>query len=264
MGQKVHPFSTRIGVIRGWESRWFAEKSYAANILEDWKIRNFIKEKLEHAGIARVEIERTAGKVLVIVHTAKPGIIIGKKGSEVDELKKKIQNITKKDIYISIMEVRNPAIDAQIVSKSVAVQLEKRISHKRAMKKAVIAALAAGAKGIKIMCSGRLGGNDIARREWYREGRVPLHTFRANIDYGATEAMCAYGKIGVKVWIFKGEVLPGSGFINMTETKEVRDPRDSRKDHRRHDSRPGDRVARPAADAAVKTPAVEVKTEEKK
>lgn len=240
MGQKVHPFSVRIGIIRGWESRWFTEKSYAVNILEDWKIRNFIKEKLEHAGIARVEIERTVGKVLVIVHTAKPGIIIGKKGSEVDELKKTIQKMTKKDVYINIQEVRHPAVDAQLVSKSIAVQLEKRISHKRAMKKAIIAALAGGAKGIKIMCSGRLGGNDIARREWYREGRVPLHTFRANIDYGATEAMCAYGKIGVKVWIFKGEVLPGSGFVNMTDSRDVREGRnesgrDGRREGRRHE-----------------------------
>ena len=254
MGQKVHPFSVRIGIIRGWESRWFTEKSYAVNILEDWKIRNFIKEKLEHAGIARVEIERTVGKVLVIVHTAKPGIIIGKKGSEVDELKKTIQKMTKKDVYINIQEVRHPAIDAQLVSKSIAVQLEKRISHKRAMKKAIIAALAGGAKGIKIMCSGRLGGNDIARREWYREGRVPLHTFRANIDYGATEAMCAYGKIGVKVWIFKGEVLPGSGFVNMTDSKDVREGRnegrEGRRDNRRHE-RPS------AAPAEVKAPAVE-------
>ncbi|MEI7904093.1 MAG: 30S ribosomal protein S3 [Candidatus Firestonebacteria bacterium] len=207
MGQKVHPNALRIGIIRGWESRWFTEKSYKDSLLEDFLIRKFINKKWEHAGIAKIEIERTVGKVLVIVHTAKPGIIIGKKGTEVDELKKEIQKMTKIDVFISILEVRNPAIDAQLVAQGITVQLEKRISHKRAMKKSVIAALAAGAQGIKIMCSGRLGGNDIARREWYREGRVPLHTFRADIDFGFAEAICTYGKIGVKVWVFKGEIL---------------------------------------------------------
>ena len=207
MGQKVHPNSLRLGVIRGWESRWFVARSYADSILEDFNIRKFINKKWSHAGIAKIEIERTVGKVLVIVHTAKPGIIIGKKGTEVDELKKEIQKMTKKDVFISIQEVRNPAINAQLVAQGIAAQLEKRISHKRAMKKSVIASLAAGAQGIKIMCSGRLGGNDIARREWYREGRVPLHTFRADIDFGFAEALCTYGKIGIKVWVFKGEIL---------------------------------------------------------
>ena len=221
MGQKIHPNSVRVGVIRGWESRWFEEKSYADSLIEDFKIRKFIGGRLEHAGIAKIEIEKTVGKILVIVHTAKPGIIIGKKGSEVDELKKEIQSMTKKEVYISIQEVRVPALDAQLVAKSIAVQLEKRIAHKRAMKKSIIATLAAGAKGVKIMVSGKLGGNDIARREWYREGRVPLHTFRADIDYGFAEALCTYGKLGVKVWIFKGEVLPKQ--IDIKINKEVKE-----------------------------------------
>lgn len=220
MGQKIHPNSVRIGVIRGWESRWF-EKNYAASLLEDFKIRRFIGDRLEHAGISKIEIERTVGKILIIVHTAKPGIIIGKKGSEVDELKKEMQTMTKKEIYISIQEVRVPVMDAQLVAKSIAIQLEKRISHKRAMKKAIISANAAGAKGIKVMVSGKLGGHDIARREWYREGRVPLHTFRADIDYGFAEALCTYGKLGIKVWIFKGEVLPKQ--LDMKETKESKE-----------------------------------------
>jgi len=227
MGQKVHPNGLRIGIIRGWESRWFTEKSYKDSLYEDFQIRKFIDKKWEHAGISKIEIERTIGKVLVIVHTAKPGIIIGKKGTEVDELKKEIQKLTKKDVFINIQEVRSPAVDAQLVAQAITVQLEKRISHKRAMKKSVIAALQAGAKGVKIMCSGRLGGNDIARREWYREGRVPLHTFRADIDYGFAEAICTYGKIGVKVWIFKGEILDKPAVAIKDVTK---DPKDAAKE----------------------------------
>jgi small subunit ribosomal protein S3 len=225
MGQKVHPNGLRLGYIRDWQSRWFTDKKYAGMILEDHNIRNFISEKLNHVGIAKIEIERTVGKVLVIIYSAKPGVIIGKKGAEVDELKKSIHKMTKKEVYISIQEVRTPALDAQLVAKSISNQIEKRISHKRAMKKAIISTLSAGAQGIKVMCSGRLGGNDIARREWYREGRVPLHTFRADIDYGAAEAMCAYGKIGVKVWIFKGEVLGGS--FKNEKTKERVDTKKS-------------------------------------
>lgn len=228
MGQKAHPNSLRIGVIRGWESRWFLEKKYADFLLEDFKIRKFIDERLVHAGISRIEIERTAGKILVIVHTAKPGIIIGKKGSEVDELRKEIQSMTKKEIYISIQEVRIPALDAQLVAKSIAIQLEKRISHKRAMKKAVISSLEAGAKGIKVMVSGKLGGNDIARREWYREGRVPLHTFRADIDYGFAEAFCTYGKLGIKVWIFKGEILSEDQIVKDVNVKDAKDAKEQK------------------------------------
>ena len=238
MGQKVHPNSLRVGVIRGWESRWFLEKKYADFLLEDFNIRKFIGERLVHAGISRIEIERTAGKILIIVHTAKPGIIIGKKGSEVDELRKEIQAMTKKEIYISIQEVRIPALDAQLVAKSIAIQLEKRISHKRAMKKAVISSLEAGAKGVKVMVSGKLGGNDIARREWYREGRVPLHTFRADIDYGFAEALCTYGKLGVKVWIFKGEILSEDQIEKEVkevkkgtkESKETKEAKESKED----------------------------------
>jgi len=223
MGQKVHPNSLRVGFIKNWESRWFAEKNCSDFLIEDFKIRKFINEKLEEAGISRIEIERTVGKVLIIVFAAKPGIIIGKKGAEVDELKKEIQMFTKKEVYISIQEVREPALDAQLVARSIAIQIEKRISYKRAMKKAVISAMQAGAKGIKVMASGRLGGGDIARREWYIEGRVPLHTFRADIDYGTATAYGNWGKLGIKVWIFKGEVLSGkSEESEKSEEKQIK------------------------------------------
>lgn len=207
MGQKVHPIGFRLGYIKDWNSRWFAKKDYAELFHEDLKLRKFIKEKLYHAGIGRVEIERAAKQVRVNVYTARPGIIIGKKGTEIDKLKADIQNQIKKNVYLNIREIRKAEMDAQLIAENVALQLERRVAFRRAMKKSVASALRFGAKGIKIHCSGRLAGAEIARREWYREGRVPLHTLRADIDYGFAEALTTYGLIGVKVWVFKGEIL---------------------------------------------------------
>ena len=207
MGQKVHPVGFRLGVIRGWDSRWFAKKDYAALIHEDHKIRGYLKKKLFHAGVSRIEIERTANKMRVNINSARPGLVIGKKGAEIEALRNEIKGFTDKEIFININEVRKAEVDAQLVAENVALQLERRIAHRRAMKKAVTSAMKLGAKGIKISCAGRLGGHEMSRNEWYREGRVPLHTLRADIDYGFTEAKTTYGIIGVKVWIFKGEVL---------------------------------------------------------
>ncbi|RLB04811.1 MAG: 30S ribosomal protein S3 [Deltaproteobacteria bacterium] len=210
MGQKVHPIGFRLGIIKSWNSKWFAEKDYAALLHEDLTIRNYIKTKLYHAGVSKVEIERVANKASkakVNIYTARPGIIIGKKGAEVENLKNELQALTKKEIIINIKEIRKAELDAQLVAENVAFQLERRVAFRRAMKRSVTSALKLGADGIKIACAGRLGGAEMARREWYREGRVPLHTIRADIDYGFAEAKTTYGVIGVKVWIFKGEVL---------------------------------------------------------
>lgn len=207
MGQKVHPVGFRLGYTKTWESKWYSKKEYRKNLIEDLHIRAFVKQKLKNAGVSRVEIERASDKVKVNIHTARPGIIIGKKGTEVDKLKDEIQALTQKQIYINIHEIRKAEIDAQLIAENVAMQLERRVAFRRAMKKRVTAALRFGAEGIRIACSGRLGGAEMARREWYREGRVPLHTLRADIDYGMTIAKTTYGVIGVKVWVFKGEVL---------------------------------------------------------
>lgn len=207
MGQKVHPIGFRLGFTKTWESKWYSKKEYRKNLLEDLRIRAFVKEKLKNAGVSRVEIERASDRVKINIYTARPGIIIGKKGTEVDKLKDQIQTFTHKQIYINIHEIRKAEIDAQLIAENVAMQLERRVAFRRAMKKRVTAALRFGAEGIRISCSGRLGGAEMARREWYREGRVPLHTLRADIDYGTTIARTTYGVIGVKVWVFKGEVL---------------------------------------------------------
>ena len=207
MGQKVHPIGFRLGIIRTWESRWYAEADYAKLLHEDIKLRNYLKKRLFHAGISKIEFERAANKTKIHVFAARPGIIIGKKGSEVDVLKKELAKLTDSEIFINIQEVRKPEVDAQLVAENVALQLERRIAFRRAMKKAVGQALKFGAQGIKINCAGRLGGAEMSRTEWYREGRVPLHTLRADIDYGFAEAKTTYGIIGVKVLIFKGEVL---------------------------------------------------------
>jgi small subunit ribosomal protein S3 len=207
MGQKSHPIGLRLGVIRSWSSRWYEEKNYAKWLHEDIRLRRFIKEKLYHAGISKVEIERAANKVKVNIHTARPGIVIGRGGKGVEELKKQVQRLTDSEVFLNIQEVRKAEIDAQLVAESVATQLERRVAFRRAMKKAVSTAMKFGAKGIKIMSAGRLGGAEMSRCEWYREGRVPLHTLRADIDYGFAEARTTYGKIGVKCWIFRGEVL---------------------------------------------------------
>lgn len=209
MGQKSHPIGLRLGIIKSWLSNWYAEADYAKQLHEDITIRKYIKDRLYHAGISKVEIERRSKQIKVNIHTARPGIIIGKKGSEVDMLKINLQKVVTgtAEISINIREIRRPEIDAQLVAENIALQLEKRIAFRRAMKKTIANAMRFGAKGIRINCAGRLSGSEIARTEWYREGRVPLHTLRANIDYGTAEARTTFGVIGVKVWIFHGEII---------------------------------------------------------
>ena len=208
MGQKVNPIGFRLGGIKTWRSQWFSEKNYSELVHEDINIRKYLKKKLYHAGISRIEIERAASKAKVNIYAARPGIIIGKKGSEIEKLKKELEGVSKSEIIINILEVRKPEVDAQLVAENVALQLERRVAFRRAMKKCVTSSLKFGAKGIRVNCAGRLGGAEMARSEWYREGRVPLHTLRADIDWGFAEAHTAYGLIGIKVWIFHGEVLP--------------------------------------------------------
>ncbi|MCB0220544.1 MAG: 30S ribosomal protein S3 [Chrysiogenetes bacterium] len=208
MGQKVHPNGFRLGVIRTWQSRWFSEKQYSQFLHEDLAIRKHIKKKLYPAGISRIEIERAAKKAKINIHAARPGLIIGKRGSDVESLKKDLQKLTKTELFINIVEVRRPELDAQLVAENIALQLERRVAFRRAMKKSVTTSLRLGAKGIKVRCAGRLGGAEMGRKEWYREGRVPLHTLRADIDYGTAEARTTYGVIGVKVWLYKGDILP--------------------------------------------------------
>jgi len=207
VGQKVHPKGFRLGVIETWDSRWFARRDYADLLHEDTKIRNFLKKRLYHAGVSKIEIERAANKAKINIHTARPGIVIGKKCAEIEKLKQELGTLTKKESFINIHEVRRPDLDAQLVGENVALQLERRVAFRRAMKEAVARAMRMGALGIRIQSSGRLGGSEIARREWYREGRVPLHTLRADVNFGFAEAKTTYGVIGVKVWIFRGEVL---------------------------------------------------------
>ncbi len=224
MGQKVNPIGFRLGIYRSWSSRWYGgKKNYARFIHEDLKIREFLKKRLFHAGISKIEIERTASATKVIIRTARPGIVIGKRGSEVDGLKKNLATLVGSSVDVDIVEVRKPDLDAQLVAENVAMQLERRVSFRRAMKKAVTTSRRMGAEGIKIMCSGRLGGSEIARSEWYREGRVPLHTLRADIDYGLAQAKTTYGVIGIKVHIYRGEYdLDG---VQPTPKKEERRPR---------------------------------------
>lgn len=207
MGQKVHPKGFRLGVLESWESRWFAEKEYAALLHEDLRLRSFIKKRLYHAGLAKIEIERAANKAKINIYTSRPGIVIGKKGAEIDKLRSELSGLTERDVYINIHEVRRPDLDGQLVAENVALQLERRVAFRRAMKESVARAIRMGAQGVKVRCSGRLAGAEIARTEWYREGRVPLHTLRADISYGTAEAKTTYGIIGIKVWIFRGEVL---------------------------------------------------------
>jgi small subunit ribosomal protein S3 len=207
LGQKVNPIGLRLGIVKTWDSRWYAGKNYADYILEDHKIRKFIKKKLYHAGISRIEIERSAKRVRLRIFTARPGIVIGKKGSEIEQLKKDLEKLISQEVLIDIQEVRKPEIDAQLVAENVALQIERRVAFRRAMKRGVSSAMRFGAQGVKIICAGRLGGAEMARTEWYKEGRVPLHTLRADIDYGFTEAKTTYGLIGIKVFIFNGEIL---------------------------------------------------------
>jgi small subunit ribosomal protein S3 len=207
LGQKVHPHGFRLGITRTWDSRWYSQREYGDFLVEDLKLRDYVKKRLAQASISKIEIERAAGKIRLLIHTARPGIVIGPKGAEIEKLRRQLLKITDKDVIVDIKEIRKPEIDAQLVAENVAQQLERRIAFRRAMKKSVTSALKSGAKGIRIATAGRLGGAEMARREWYREGRVPLHTLRADIDYGFAQASTTYGVIGVKVWIFKGEMI---------------------------------------------------------
>ena len=207
MGQKVHPYGFRLGTLYGWQSNWFAERKYGEQLHEDLRIRAYIKKKLFHAGIAKVVIDRTGDKVVLNIHTARPGILIGKRGAEVEVLREELARFTDhKEIFVNIREIRKAELDAQLVAENVALQLERRVAFRRAMKKAVTSTMKFGAGGIRIQCAGRLGGSEMGRREWYREGRVPLHTLRAEIDFGMAEAKTTYGIIGVKCWVFKGDI----------------------------------------------------------
>ncbi len=225
MGQKVHPYGFRIGTLYGWQSNWFAEKHYARQLHEDLAIRKFIKKKLYHAGISKVVIDRSGEKIVVNIHTARPGILIGKRGAEVETLRGELTKFSKHtEIFINIKEIRKAELDAQLVAENVALQLERRVAFRRAMKKAVTSTMKFGAGGIRIQCAGRLGGSEMGRREWYREGRVPLHTLRAEIEYGLAEAKTTYGIIGVKCWIFKGEASDKdirSGALNLRVQDEA-------------------------------------------
>ncbi len=208
MGQKVHPFGLRLGYNKTWRSRWYAKKDYVELLHEDLQLKKELKKKLGHAGVSTIEIERPGNKIRITIFTSRPGIIIGRKGSEIDKLKSDIQKRTKRDVFININEIHRPELEAQLVAESIALQLEKRIAFRRAMRKAVDSALKVNAKGIRVCCAGRLNGAEIARTEWYLKGRLPLHTLRADIDYGLAEAFTTYGLIGVKVWIYKGELFP--------------------------------------------------------
>lgn len=207
MGQKVNPTGLRLGIVKTWESRWYAGKNYSDFILEDFNLRKYLKKRLYHAGVSRIEIERSSKRLRLRIFTARPGIVIGKKGAEINQLKQELSKLTSQDVFIDIQEIRKPEVDAQLVAENVALQLERRVAFRRAMKRGVSSAMRFGAQGVKIICSGRLGGAEMARTEWYKEGRIPLHTLRADIDYGFTEAKTTYGIIGVKVFVFKGEIL---------------------------------------------------------
>ena len=206
MGQKTHPIGFRLGYIKTWDSKWYAEKDYARLLHEDIRLRNYIKQKLYHAGISRITIERSTNKCRINIHTARPAVVIGRRGQEVDTLRQELQRQTRADLFINIHEVRPAEADAQLISENVALQLERRVSFRRALKKAISLATKFGAQGVRIRAAGRLGGSEMSRKEWYREGRVPLHTLRADIDFGQATAKTTYGTIGVKVWVFKGEI----------------------------------------------------------
>ena len=207
MGQKVNPIGFRLGIVKTWESKWYAGKKYSDYILEDFNLRKYIKKKLYHAGISKIEIERSTKRIRLRIYTSRPGIVIGKKGSEIEKLKKELEQMVSQDVMVDIQEVKKPELNAQLVAENVALQIVRRVAFRRAMKRGVSSAMRFGAKGVKIICAGRLGGAEMARTEWYREGRVPLHTLRADIDYGFIEAKTTYGLIGIKVFVFNGEIL---------------------------------------------------------
>ncbi|MDR3505214.1 MAG: 30S ribosomal protein S3 [Acidocella sp.] len=220
MGHKINPIGLRLGITRTWDSRWYADKDYAKLLHDDIKLRNHLRGKLQQAGVSRVVIERPAKKPRVTIYAARPGVVIGKKGQDIDSLRKELSSMVKADVALNIMEIRKPEIDATLVAENISQQLERRVAFRRAMKRAVQSAMRLGAQGIKITCSGRLGGAEIARVEWYREGRVPLHTLRADIDYGVATAKTTYGTCGVKVWIFKGEILVQDPFAQDKRAAE--------------------------------------------
>jgi len=232
VGQKVNPISFHLGVTRDWDARWFNDKGYAEALQEDLYVREQIKKRFHHAGISRIEIERAANRAKVTIHTARPGIIIGRKGAEIDGLRGELEKKTGKQIMINIEEIRRPELEAQLVSESIASQLLRRIGFRRAIKKTLLASMKAGAQGVKIMCSGRLGGAEMARCEWQREGRVPLQTLRADIDYGQTEAKTKYGQIGIKVWIFRGERLDRASAAEHRRAAEAAAPQPERRERR--------------------------------
>jgi small subunit ribosomal protein S3 len=207
MGQKVNPISLRLGINRTWESRWYADADYGTLLHEDLRIREYLRKRLTQAGVSRIIIERPAKKARISIHTARPGVVIGKKGADIEKLRRELQNMTGGEVHLNIVEIRKPEIDATLVAENIAQQLERRVAFRRAMKRAVQSAMRLGAEGIRINCGGRLGGAEIARTEWYREGRVPLHTLRADVDYGEATALTTYGTCGVKVWVFKGEIM---------------------------------------------------------
>src|ERR1700690_2012551 len=247
MGQKTHPYGFRLGVTKTWRSRWFAKQDYAKLLREDLELRESLKDRLKAAGISSSEVDRPGNKLRITIHTSRPGIIIGRKGAEIEKLKGDLAKKTNREVFIDIQEVHKPELDAQLVSESIALQLEKRVAFRRAMRKAVDSALRFGCKGIKVRVSGRLNGAEIARSEWYLQGRLPLHTLRADIDYGFTEANTTYGVIGIKCWVYKGEILPGGQKRGLRSEPEPRrmPPRDRDRRDRDRD-RDRDRPPRPA------------------
>ena len=259
MGQKINPVGFRLGIIRGWDSAWFGGKEFADKLVEDHKIRKYIDARIQKGGIAKVVIERTIKRITLTIHTARPGVVIGKGGTEVDKIKEELKKLTGKDVQINIYEIKRPELDARLVGEAIAQQLEARISYRRAMKQSIASTMRVGAEGIKVKLSGRLAGADMARTEQYKEGRIPLHTLRADIDYAISEAQTVYGKIGIKVWIFKGEIFgkrdlsPNVGIVSQAEGKAQGGPRraperpDRRSEGRGGDRRGGDRGGRPGA-----------------
>ncbi|HEY9548966.1 MAG TPA: 30S ribosomal protein S3 [Kiloniellaceae bacterium] len=225
MGQKVNPIGLRLGINRTWDSRWFADDAYADLLHEDLRIRKYLRKRLQQAGVSRIVIERPAKKARITIHTARPGVVIGKKGADIEKLRSALQALTASDVHLNIVEIRKPEIDATLVAENIASQLERRVAFRRAMKRAVQSAMRLGANGIRINCGGRLGGAEIARTEWYREGRVPLHTLRADVDYGEATAKTTYGTCGVKVWVFKGEIMAHDP---MAQDKRAQDAQTTR------------------------------------
>ncbi len=225
MGQKVNPIGLRLGINRTWDSRWYADADYADLLHEDLRIREFLRKRLQQAGISRVIIERPAKKARITIHTARPGVVIGKKGADIERLRSDLQKMTGSEVHLNIVEIRKPEIDATLVAENIANQLERRVAFRRAMKRAVQSAMRLGAQGIRIQCGGRLGGAEIARTEWYREGRVPLHTLRADVDYGEATWRTTYGSCGVKVWVFKGEIMADDPTAHEKKIQETQQPR---------------------------------------